>query len=35
VVPADQNWYKDYVICKKIYDALKNLNLEYPAIPEK
>jgi PPK2 family polyphosphate:nucleotide phosphotransferase len=35
IVPSDQNWYKEYVICKKIYETLKNLNLQYPAIPKK
>lgn len=35
VVPSDQNWHKEYVICKKIYDTLKSLNLQYPAIPKK
>jgi polyphosphate kinase 2 (PPK2 family) len=35
VVPSDQNWYKEQVICRKLYETLKNLNLEYPAIPKK
>ena len=32
VVPSDQNWYKEYVISKKIYETLKALDLKYPAI---
>jgi PPK2 family polyphosphate:nucleotide phosphotransferase len=31
VVPADQNWYKEYVVAKKIYETLKTMKLEYPA----
>ena len=30
VVPADQNWYKEYIVAKKICDTLKKLKLEYP-----
>ncbi len=30
IVPADQNWYKEYVVAKKIYETLKNLKLTYP-----
>jgi PPK2 family polyphosphate:nucleotide phosphotransferase len=30
IVPADQNWYKEYVITQKIVEALKELNMQYP-----
>jgi len=32
IVPADQNWYKEYVIASKILDTLKNLHMKYPGI---
>lgn len=30
IVPADQNWYKEYIITRTMIDALKNLNMKYP-----
>jgi PPK2 family polyphosphate:nucleotide phosphotransferase len=30
IVPADQNWYKEYIVAKKIYETLKKMRLEYP-----
>ncbi|QHT68497.1 polyphosphate kinase [Rhodocytophaga rosea] len=30
IVPADQNWYKEYVVAKKIVDTLDTLDLRYP-----
>lgn len=32
IVPADQNWYKEFVIAKSLLDALKGLSMEYPAL---
>ena len=32
IVPADQNWYKEYVIAKTLLDALRDLRMEYPRI---
>ncbi|MET0637227.1 MAG: PPK2 family polyphosphate kinase [Chitinophagaceae bacterium] len=32
IVPADQNWYKEYVIAKALVELLKGLNMSYPAI---
>lgn len=32
IVPADQNWYKEYVMVKTIVDALKSLDMRYPGI---
>lgn len=30
IVPADQNWYKEYLIAKTVCDALTKMDLEYP-----
>lgn len=30
IVPSDQNWYKEYIVAKKIADTLSGLKLEYP-----
>ena len=32
IVPADQNWYKEYTIAKQLYDLLKSLNMQYPGL---
>ncbi len=32
IVPADQNWYKEYVIAKALCDLLKGLNMQYPGL---
>ncbi|MCU0434375.1 MAG: polyphosphate kinase [Bacteroidia bacterium] len=32
VVPADQNWYKEYVVAGKIAETLRKLPLEWPAL---
>ena len=32
IVPADQNWYKEYMIAKQLYDLLKGLNMKYPSL---
>ncbi len=34
IVPADQNWYKVYVIAKTITDTLRSLKMEYPQLKE-
>lgn len=31
IVPADQNWYKAYVVARTLRDALVKLNPQYPA----
>ncbi len=33
IVPADQNWYKEYTIAKKLLDTLQSLNMKYPGLP--
>jgi polyphosphate kinase 2 (PPK2 family) len=32
VVPADQNWYKEYIITKHLHDLLKSLDMQYPGL---
>jgi PPK2 family polyphosphate:nucleotide phosphotransferase len=32
IIPADKNWYRDYLIAEKVYDALKGLKCELPKI---
>jgi PPK2 family polyphosphate:nucleotide phosphotransferase len=35
ILPSDQNWYKSYIVARTIRDTLKDLNMEYPAIPKE
>lgn len=32
VVPADQNWYKEYLIASELLAVLKKLNMQYPGL---
>ncbi len=32
IIPADKNWYKEYLIAKKVVSTLKNLNMKYPKL---
>ena len=32
IVPADQNWYKEYVIASAIHSLLKDLDMKYPGL---
>lgn len=32
IVPADQNWYKNYIIAQKLLDTLQSLKMEFPGI---
>jgi len=32
IVPADQNWYKEYLIAGKLHKLLTGLNMQYPGI---
>jgi PPK2 family polyphosphate:nucleotide phosphotransferase len=32
IVPADQNWYKEYIIAKQLAETLKKLKMQYPGI---
>lgn len=33
VVPADQNWYKEFLVAEKLHDVLRGLKMKYPAGP--
>ncbi len=35
IVPADQNWYKEYVITKTVVHTLKALDMNFPSLPAK
>jgi PPK2 family polyphosphate:nucleotide phosphotransferase len=35
IVPSDQNWYKEYLIASKVYDTLKNLDMQFPGLKQK
>ena len=32
IVPADQNWYKEYIVADALYTTLKKLKMQYPGI---
>jgi polyphosphate kinase 2 (PPK2 family) len=32
IVPADQNWYKEFVIAKALRDLLKSFSMHYPGL---
>lgn len=32
IVPADQNWYKEYLIASQLYDILKGLDMQFPGL---
>lgn len=34
IVPADQNWYKEYLIAKTVVEQLRSLKMEYPKLDE-
>jgi len=35
IVPADQNWYKEYVIASTVRDTLKGLHMQYPGLKKQ
>jgi PPK2 family polyphosphate:nucleotide phosphotransferase len=35
VVPADQNWYKEFVMATTLRDTLKTLKMQYPGLKKK
>lgn len=35
IIPADDNWYKEHLIAKRIHEALTAMKLEYPPMPEE
>ncbi len=32
IVPADQNWYKEYVVAKKIVETLESFKMKFPGL---
>ena len=32
IVPADQNWFKEYIIATQLRDVLKGLNMQFPGL---
>lgn len=32
IIPADQNWYKEYLIASKVVEALEGLNMKFPGL---
>jgi polyphosphate kinase 2 (PPK2 family) len=32
IVPADDNWYKEYLVAKTLRDTLKKLKMKYPML---
>lgn len=32
IIPADQNWYKDYLIASSLHKLLKGLKMQYPGL---
>ena len=32
IVPADQNWYKEYIIASTVLEKLKSLDMKYPGL---
>ncbi len=35
IVPADQNWYKEFLIAKKIVDTLEGFRMKFPVIKKE
>lgn len=35
IVPADQNWYKEYIIAEKLNSLLKSLDMQYPGLKKE
>lgn len=35
IVPADQNWYKEYVIASALVELLRSLDMQYPGLKQE
>jgi polyphosphate kinase 2 (PPK2 family) len=35
IIPADQNWYKEYLIASTVRDLLKGLKMQFPGIKKE
>ena len=34
IIPADQNWYKEYLISRTLAESMRTWNMQYPGLPE-
>ena len=32
IVPADQNWYKEYIVATTLRDTLRKMDMQYPGL---
>lgn len=32
IIPADQNWYKEYLVAKELRNVLRDLNMQFPGL---
>jgi polyphosphate kinase 2 (PPK2 family) len=32
IIPADQNWYKEYLVAHKLRETLQDLKMQYPGL---
>ena len=35
IIPADQNWYKEYLVAETVCKAMENLKMQFPGIAEE
>jgi PPK2 family polyphosphate:nucleotide phosphotransferase len=35
IIPADQNWYKEYLVAHKLREVLKSLDMQYPGLKKR
>lgn len=35
IVPADQNWYKEYIIASAVHELLSGLGMQFPGLKNK
>ncbi|MCW3110570.1 MAG: polyphosphate kinase, partial [Segetibacter sp.] len=35
IVPADQNWFKEYTIASAVRNTLKSLDMKYPGMKKE
>jgi PPK2 family polyphosphate:nucleotide phosphotransferase len=35
IIPADQNWYKEYLIAKKVVETMEGFNMKFPGLKAK
>ncbi len=34
IIPSDQNWYKEYLIAKKVVETLEGFKMKFPGMKE-